>query len=122
MSTPDRFDLMHEQYLEDWIEDNRRHQYEACGIEVPVEAEVQAILRAWENGSDQKPWLDAGSEVKLRLVHPASPGEDESEQEARGCIPHLPAIAPSKWTFGVVHLTGLLECQRPAGLSPNCDS
>ena len=53
VSTPDRFDLLHEQYLEDWIEDNRRHQYEACGIDVPVEAEVQAILRAWENGSDE---------------------------------------------------------------------
>ena len=78
MSTPDRFDLMHEQYLEDWAADNLRHQYEACGIEVPVEAEVQAILRAWENGSDEKPWLDAGQEVKLRLAHPASPGEDES--------------------------------------------
>ena len=63
MSTPDRFDLMHEQYLDDWIEDNRRHQYEACGIEVPVEAEVQAILRAWENGSDQKPWENAAQSL-----------------------------------------------------------
>ena len=75
MSTPDRFDLMHEQYLDDWIEDNRRHQYEACGIEVPVEAEVQAILRAWENGSDQKPWEDAEPEPRLRLVPPDSRGD-----------------------------------------------
>ena len=76
MSTPDRFDLLHDEWLEAWQEDNRRHQYEACGIEVPVEAEVQAILRAWENGSDEKPWLDAGQEVKLRLVAPHSDGEE----------------------------------------------
>ena len=79
MSTPDinRFDLLHEQYLEDWIEDNRRHQYEACGIEVPVEAEVQAILRAWENGSDEKPWENAQPSTRLRLI----PGEAKNSSE-----------------------------------------
>ena len=35
MSTPDRFDLIHEQYLEEWVEDNLRHLYEVCADLIP---------------------------------------------------------------------------------------
>ena len=82
MSTPDRdrFDLIHDEWLEDYLDRSTAYLKTACGIDVPAEPEVMAILAAWENGSDEKPWGDArpSTEAKLRLVHPASPGEDES--------------------------------------------
>ena len=73
MSTPDRFDLLHDEWLEDYLDRSTAYLKTACGIDVPVEPEVQAILEAWESGSGDLPWLDAGQEVKLRLVQEIPP-------------------------------------------------
>ena len=61
----DRFDTAREQQINDewrdWI--GRSTEYlRACASAVPVAPEVQAILDAWDNGSDEQPWQDAGSD------------------------------------------------------------
>lgn len=79
MSTPDRdrFDLIHDEYLEEWQEANLRHLYEACADYIPPEPEVMAILAAWENGNGEFPWEDAQPSARLRLI----PNEDKNSSE-----------------------------------------
>ena len=78
MSTPDRLDLFHEEWLQDYFNRSNAYLKTACGIDVPPEPEVQAILEAWENGSDEKPWQDAerGSEKGAGPWAATPAGED----------------------------------------------
>jgi hypothetical protein len=79
VSTPDRdrFDLIHDEWLEDYLDRSTAYLKTACGIDVPPEPEVMAILAAWENGNGDLPWSDASA--GLRLIPSTSHGEDESE-------------------------------------------
>lgn len=84
MST-DRFDLLHDEWLADYLDSSTAYLKTACGIDVPVEPEVQAILDAWENGSDQEPWLDA------------QPGEDEEGAGSWEATSPEEGPAPTAW-------------------------
>ena len=52
MTTPDRFDLIHEQYLEEWVTDNLRHLYEVYADYLPWN---DALTSSDEKGED--PWV-----------------------------------------------------------------
>lgn len=58
--TTDRFDILHDEWMTDYLDRSTAYLKTACGIDIPPDPEVEAILRAWENGSDEKPWQDAG--------------------------------------------------------------
>ena len=90
----DRFDQLHDEWLDAWIEDNLRHLYEVC--------------------ADYVPWVDAGPSAST------SHGEDDGSttvQEKSSTV--LPASLSPNCDSGV---SPNCDSHRPAALSPNCDS
>ena len=56
MTTPDRFDLIHEQYLDEWVTDNLRHLYEVYADYLPWN---DALTSSDEKGED--PWVSTAT-------------------------------------------------------------